>query len=225
MKYLPLTERQIAWRAAQDVSDGTYVNLGIGIPTLIANYVPEDREVIYHSENGILGMGPEPMPGEEDPDLINAGKFFVTLLKGGCFFDSSLSFVMIRGGHLDLVFLGAFQVSEKGDIANWTTGDERTIPSVGGAIDLAVGCEDVRVLMRHTTKTGEPKIVKECTYPLTAKKVVKRIYTDLAVIDVTEKGMIVREIINGYDFDKLKSVTAADLILDENWKYLIAPEI
>lgn len=216
----PLSRRQIAARAAQDVADGYYVNLGIGMPTLIADYVTPGKEVIYHSENGMLGMGASPAPGEEDEDLVNAGKQYVTLVKGGCYFNSVESFTIMRGGHLDMVFLGAFQVSEQGDLANWMTDDRTALPSVGGAMDLAVGCENIGVLMEHVTKDGAPRILKKCSYPLTAKKAVKRIYTDLAVIDVTEAGLVVREMLEGMTIEKLQSMTEASLSLDDQCKIL-----
>lgn len=214
----PLTRRQIAARAARDVADGSYVNLGIGMPTLIADYVTPGKEVIYHSENGMLGMGAAPDIGEEDEDIVNAGKQYVTLVKGGCFFNSVESFSIMRGGHLDMVFLGAFQVSEYGDLANWMTDDQTALPSVGGAMDLAVGCKNIAVLMEHVTKDGKPRIMKQCTYPLTAKKVVKRIYTDLAVIDVNSSGLMVREMKEGVSFDFLQSITEAPISLDDNWR-------
>ena len=207
----PLTREQMAARVARDIPDGSYVNLGIGVPTLVANYVPAEREVIYHSENGVLGMGPAPKPGEEDPDLINAGKQLVTLLPGGCYFHHTDAFVMMRGGHLDLTVLGAFQVSETGDLANWMTSDQYLPPAVGGAMDLAIGAKRVFVVMEHTTRRGEPKILKTCTYPLTGTGVVDRIYTDLAVIDVTDEGLVVREMIDGFDLENLQEQTDAPL--------------
>lgn len=216
MGITPLNRRQIAARAAQDVSDGCYVNLGIGIPTLIADYVTPGKEVIYHSENGMLGMGSAPAAGEEDEDIVNAGKQFVTLVKGGCYFNSVESFAIMRGGHLDKVFLGAFQVSEDGDLANWMTEDKSALPSVGGAMDLAVGCKDIGVLMEHVTKDGRPRILKKCTYPLTAPKAVKRIYSDLAVIDVTPSGLIVLEMIEGMSFDLLQKMTEAPLVMGKD---------
>lgn len=220
MGIIPLSRRQIAARAAQDVADGHYVNLGIGMPTLIADYVTPGKEVIYHSENGMLGMGAAPLASDEDEDIVNAGKQFVTLVKGGCYFNSVESFTIMRGGHLDMVFLGAFQVSEHGDLANWMTDDRTALPSVGGAMDLAVGCENIGVLMEHVTKVGRPRILKKCTYPLTAKKAVKRIYTDLSVIDITEAGLIVREMLKGISFDTLQSLTEAPLSLDDQWEIL-----
>jgi 3-oxoadipate CoA-transferase beta subunit len=191
----PLTREQMAWRAAQDLLEGDYVNLGIGIPTLAASFVPAGREVIFHSENGILGMGPKPEPGKEDPYMVDAGKNLTTLVAGGCFVHHADAFLMIRGGHLDVSLLGAFEVSEKGDLANWTTEDPAFPPGVGGAMDLAVGARAIRVIMDHTDKRGEPRILKACTYPLTAASCVKRIYTNLAVIDVTPQGLSVIEMI------------------------------
>jgi 3-oxoadipate CoA-transferase beta subunit len=202
---------QLAARVAKDIPEGAYVNLGIGAPTLIANYLPKEREIFLHSENGLLGMGPAPAKGEEDPDLINAGKQPVTLLTGGAYFHHGDSFAMMRGGHLDICVLGAFQVSAAGDLANWHTGAKDAIPAVGGAMDLAIGAKRVFVMMDHVTKTGEPKIVARCTYPLTAVACVDRIYTDLAVIDVTTHGLTVVEIIEGLSFEELQRMTAAPL--------------
>lgn len=207
----PLTRAEMARRVAQDIPDGSYVNLGIGLPTLVANYVPAGREVIYHSENGILGMGPAPAPGEEDPELINAGKDFVTLLPGGAYVHHTDSFMIMRGGHLDVSVLGAFQVSASGDLANWATDDDTYPPAVGGAMDLAVGARRVLVLTTHTTSDGRPKLLERCTYPLTAAGVVDRVYTDLAVIDITDSGMVVREMIEGLTRDELQDRTEARL--------------
>lgn len=203
----PLSRFQIAWRAAQDLPEGAYVNLGIGMPTLAARYVPPGREVIFHSENGILGLGPAPKPGEEDGDLIDAGKNLTTLIRGGCFVHHADAFLMIRGGHLDISLLGAFEVSGDGDLANWTTEDPEFPPGVGGAMDLAVGARQIRVLMDHTDKKGAPRIKNRCALPLTAAGVVKRIYTNLAVIDVTADGLVVSEMIDGMTIDKLQAVT------------------
>jgi 3-oxoadipate CoA-transferase beta subunit len=208
----PLTRNQLAARVARDIPEGACVNLGIGAPTLIGNYLPADREILLHSENGILGMGPAPPQGEEDWDLINAGKQPVTLLTGGAFFHHGDSFAMMRGGHLDICVLGAFQVSAVGDLANWHTGEPEAIPAVGGAMDLAVGARQVFVMMDHLTKQGEPKIVARCTYPLTAARCVDRIYTDLAVLDVTDGGLLVREMVDGLSFDALQRKTAAPLV-------------
>jgi 3-oxoadipate CoA-transferase beta subunit len=208
----PLTRNQLAARVARDIPEGAYVNLGIGAPTLIANFLPKDREIFLHSENGILGMGPAPPNGQEDWDLINAGKQPVTLLTGGAYFHHGDSFAMMRGGHLDICVLGAFQVSAGGDLANWHTGEADAIPAVGGAMDLAVGARQVFVMMDHITKQGEAKIVERCTYPLTAAHCVDRIYTDLAVLDVTERGLVVREMVEGLSFAELQCKTAAPLV-------------
>jgi 3-oxoadipate CoA-transferase beta subunit len=207
------TRDEIAARVARDIPEGAYVNLGIGLPTLIGNHLPKDREVFLHSENGILGLGPAPAKGEEDEDLINAGKQAVTLLTGGAFFHHGDSFAMMRGGHLDICVLGAFQVSAEGDLANWHTGEPDAIPAVGGAMDLAIGARQVSIMMEHVTKAGEPKIVARCTYPLTAMHCVDRIYTDLAVIDVTDGGLTVIEIVEGLAFDELQRMTGAPLAM------------
>ncbi|MEO8135526.1 MAG: CoA transferase subunit B [Betaproteobacteria bacterium] len=207
-----LTREELAARVAADIHEGDYVNLGIGLPTLVANYLPGDREIFLQSENGLLGMGPAPAPGDEDPDLINAGKQPVTILTGGCYFHHGDSFAMMRGGHLDICVLGAFQVSETGDLANWHTGGRDAIPAVGGAMDLAVGAKRVLIMMEHQTKSGESKIVPRCTYPLTGVGCVARIYTDLAVIDVTPEGLRVREMVDGLTLEALQKVTAATLI-------------
>ena len=206
-----LTRDQMAARVARDIPEGAYVNLGIGLPTTVANHLPREREIFLQSENGLLGMGPAPAPGEEDPDLINAGKQPVTLLTGGCFFHHGDSFAMMRGGHLDICVLGAFQVSARGDLANWHTGAPDAIPAVGGAMDLAIGAKQVFVMMDHLTKGGESKIVAECSYPLTGVGCVSRIYTDLAVIDVTPQGLAVREMVDGLAFDELQKLTGVEL--------------
>ena len=206
-----LTRDQIAARVARDIPEGAYVNLGIGLPTMVANHLPREREIFLHSENGLLGMGPAPASGEQDEDLINAGKQPVTLLQGGAYFHHADSFAMMRGGHLDICVLGAFQVSAKGDLANWHTGAPDAIPAVGGAMDLALGAKQVFIMMEHQTKSGESKIVAECTYPLTAMTCVSRIYTDLAVIDVTQQGLVVRDIIDGLSFDELQRITGVPL--------------
>jgi 3-oxoadipate CoA-transferase beta subunit len=221
----PLSRRQIAWRAAQDINDGAYVNLGIGMPTLVSDYIPPGREVVLHSENGILGMGPAPNKGEEDRDLINAGKGFTTLLPGGAFFHHNDAFLMIRGGHLDLALLGAYEVSQMGDLANWTVDDPNTPPGVGGAMDLAAGAREIRVLMEHTTREGVPRLRRECHYPLTAPRVVKRIYSNLAVIDVADGRLIVREIVPDLDFAGLEARTEASLTLADDWCVLEAPAL
>lgn len=218
----PLSRRQMAWRAAQDIQDGTYVNLGIGLPTMVSDFIPSGREIVFHSENGILGMGPAPKPGEEDKDLINAGKGLTTIVPGGVFFHHNDAFLMIRGGHLDLALLGAFEVAENGDLANWTTEDPDFPPGVGGAMDLAVGAREVRVLVEHTTKDGRPRIRKRCGYPLTAPHCVKRVYTNLAVLDITADGVVVREMVEGLDLAGLQERTEARLRLANDWKRLEA---
>jgi 3-oxoacid CoA-transferase B subunit len=207
-----VSRESMAWRAAQDFVDGAYVNLGIGLPTLAARFVPDDREIVYHSENGILGLGPPPAPGAEDPDLVNAGKEPVTLIAGASIFDHPTSFMMIRGGHIDVALLGAYQVAENGDLANWITTSGAGAPAVGGAMDLAVGAKSVRVLMEHVMKDGAPRLLSRCTYPLTAAGVVKRVYTNLALIDVIAgTGFVVAEIAAGVTRDELQSVTGAPL--------------
>jgi 3-oxoadipate CoA-transferase beta subunit len=203
---------EMAARVAQDIPDGAYVNLGIGMPTLVANHLPKDREVILHSENGVMGMGPAPPPGEEDPDLINAGKQPVTLLKGGVYFHHADSFAMMRGGHVDICVMGAFQVSATGDLANWHSGAPDAIPAVGGAMDLAIGAKQVFVMMEHLTKKGESKIVERCSYPLTGIGCVSRVYTDLAVIDITPEGLKVVETVEGLTADELERMTGLPLI-------------
>jgi 3-oxoadipate CoA-transferase, beta subunit len=204
------TRDQMAARIARDIPDGSYVNLGIGLPTLVANHLAPDRDIFLHSENGILGMGPAPALGEEDPDLLNAGKQPVTLLAGGAYFHHADSFAMIRGGHVDICVLGAFQVSVEGDLANWHTGEPDTIPAVGGAMDLAVGARRVFVMMEHVTKKGDPKIVHRCTYPLTAARCVSRIYTDLAVLDVAPGGLTVVDMVDGLSLAELRQCTALE---------------
>jgi len=202
---------EMAEKVAADIPDGAVVNLGIGLPTMVANHLPHGREVVLHSENGVIGMGPAPKEGEEDYDLINAGKQPVTLLPGGSFFHHADSFAMMRGGHLDVCVLGAFQVSATGDLANWHTGAAGAIPAVGGAMDLAIGAKKTYVMMEHVTKTGEQKIVERCTYPLTGIGCVARIYSDLAVIDVGAAGLVVREMAEGLDLATLQSLTGAPL--------------
>ena len=206
---LSLTD--MARRVSRDIPSGAYVNLGIGMPTLVGDVVSPEKEIIYHSENGILGMGPAPAPGEGDPELINAGKQPVTLLPGGSYFHHTDSFMMMRGGHIDVTVLGGFQVSEKGDLANWATDEVGHPPAVGGAMDLAVGAKRVLALMTHTTKDGRPKILTSCTYPLTAAGVVDRIYTELAVVDVTADGLVVREMVAGLERAELQERTGARL--------------
>ncbi len=222
---MPLSRKQIAWRAAQDLDDGVYVNLGIGLPTLVADVLPEGREIVLQSENGVLGVGPAPGANEIDLDLVNAGKQPVTLLTGGSYVHHTDSFLMIRGGHLDLALLGAFEVAENGDLANWTTDDPTFPPGVGGAMDLAVGAKEIRVLLEHNPRSGAPRLRKHCEYPLTAAKVVRRIYTDLAVIDVTKDGLVVREMVEDIDFDTLQAKTEAKLHKAPDLKVLKAPAV
>jgi 3-oxoadipate CoA-transferase, beta subunit len=205
------TREEMATRVARDIPNGAYVNLGIGLPTMVANHLPRDREIVLHTENGLLGMGPAPEAGEEDPDLINAGKQPVTALPGASYFHHADSFGMMRGGHLDFCVLGAFQVSVKGDLANWHTGAKDAIPAVGGAMDLAIGAKRVYVMMEHLTKKGESKIVPQCTYPVTGIACVSRIVTDLAIIDVTPDGLAVVEIVDGLPFDELRRLTGVPL--------------
>lgn len=207
----PESRNRLAARVAQDIPEGAYVNLGIGLPTLVANHIPADREVILHSENGLLGRWLRPGPGEEDPDLINAGKEPIKLLPGAALFHHADSFGMMRGGHLDICVLGGFQVSEQGDLANWHTGDPNAIPAVGGAMDLAIGAKRVFVIMEHAGKSGAHKVVHECSYPLTAVRCVSRIYTDMAVMDVREQGLTVIEMAPGVTQEQLQAATGAQL--------------
>jgi len=204
--YKPRSKDEIARCVAQDIHEGAYVNLGIGMPTAVANHIPPDREVILHSENGILGMGPAPPPGEEDYDLINAGKQPVTLRPGGVFFHHADSFAMMRGGHLDICVLGAFQVSVRGDLANWSTGEAGAIPAVGGAMDLAIGAKQVWVMMELLTRQGQSKIVAECSYPLTAAACVRRIYTDLATLEITPQGLRLVDTVPGLTREALQAL-------------------
>lgn len=206
-----LNREQMAARVAQDIPEGAYVNLGIGLPTKVANYLPADREVFLQSENGVLGMGPAPAPGEEDWELINAGKQAVTLLTGGCYFHHADSFAMMRAGHIDICVLGAFQVSVKGDLANWHTGEPGAIPAVGGAMDLAIGAKQSFVMMDLLTKQGASKLVENCTYPLTGLRCVSRVYTDLAVFDVGLEGARVIEMVDGLGLDDLRKLVGVPL--------------
>ena len=206
-----LTRDQMAARVARDIPEGAYVNLGIGLPTKVADFLPVDREILLQSENGLLGMGPAPAKGDEDPELINAGKQPVTLLTGGCFFHHADSFAMMRGGHLDICVLGAFQVSVKGDLANWHTGEPSAIPAVGGAMDLAIGAKQTFVMMDLLTKQGASKLVESCTYPLTGLGCVSRVYTDLAVFDVGPEGATVIEMVPGLTIDELRRLTGVPL--------------
>ena len=218
-----LTRNQIAWRAAQDIQDGAFVNLGIGMPVLCSAYVPDGRHVTYQSENGILGFGGPPPAEEEDYDLINASKGAVTLAPGASIFDSAESFAMIRGAHLDIAILGAFQVSPNGDLANWSTG-EGGVPAVGGAMDLSAGAKTVRALTTHVTKDGTPKLVSACTYPLTGLGVVDRVYTDLAVVEIADGAFHLRELVPGVSVEEIQSRTGAPLVTD-NVRPLEAPAL
>ena len=209
--YQKRSKQELAQRVAQDIFDGAYVNLGIGMPTQVANYIPQGREVILQSENGILGMGPAPAPGHEDYDLINAGKQPVTLLPGGCYFHHADSFAMMRGGHLDISVLGAFQVSATGDLANWSTGEPGAIPAVGGAMDLAVGAKQTWVMMDLMTKTGECKVVQACSYPLTGLACVKRIYTDLCSLECTPDGLRLIDTVPGLSHAELEKMVGLSI--------------
>ena len=206
-----LNREQMAARVARDIPEGAYVNLGIGLPTRVADFLPGDREIFLQSENGLLGMGPAPSPGEEDPELINAGKQPVTLLAGGCYFHHADSFAMMRGGHLDICVLGAFQVSTHGDLANWHTGEPGAIPAVGGAMDLAIGAKRTLVMMELLTKQGQSKLVEQCSYPLTGLRCVSRVYTDLAVFDLGADGARVVEMADGLTIDDLSQLTGLPL--------------
>jgi len=209
----PITRNEIAQKIAACIPEGSYVNLGIGMPTLVANYLPQDKEIFLHSENGILGMGPAPEKGLEDWDLINAGKQPVTLLPGGSFFHQADSFAMMRGGHLDICVLGAFQVSQTGDLASWHTGEPQAIPAVGGAMDLAVGAKKTYVMMEHLTKEGVSKLVEKCTYPLTGVGCVATVFTDLGIFEITHQGFTVQELFNGMTLEEVQKVTGAPLFL------------
>ena len=212
------TDKAIGWdrnemaqKVALDIPDGSYVNLGIGIPELVADFVPEGRELIYQTENGLLGMGPVPADGKRNRELVNAGKKYITAIPGAAYFHHADSFTMIRGGHIDVCVLGAMQVSQDGDLANWSTGAKNAIPAVGGAMDLVAGVKRIFVITQHVTKHGDPKIVKECSFPLTGKQVVERIYTNLAIIDVKDEGLYVTELAPGVDFEYVQERTGAKL--------------
>jgi 3-oxoadipate CoA-transferase beta subunit len=210
--YQKRTKDELAKRVAQDIFDGAYVNLGIGQPTLVANHIPQGSEVVLHSENGILGMGPAPSKAQEDFDLINAGKQPVTLLSGGSFFHHADSFAMMRGGHLDICVLGAFQVSATGDLANWSTGEPGSIPAVGGAMDLALGAKQTWVMMDLLTKSGESKVVSNCTYPLTAIGCVKRIYSDLATLECSPEGLRLIDLVAGLERSELEQLIGLSIL-------------
>ncbi|MDF2097078.1 3-oxoacid CoA-transferase subunit B [Aquibaculum arenosum] len=224
-KRLGLSRKQMAWRAAQDLQDGAVVNLGIGMPELVASYVPDGRELLYHSENGLLGFGPPPPAGQEDPELINAGKKPVTLLPGASFFHHADSFAMIRGGHIDVCILGAMQVAANGDIANWSTGAADAVPAVGGAMDLVAGARAIWVLSEHTTRDGAPKLVEQCSYPLTGQGVVRRIYSNLGLIEVSETGFRLLEIAPGISVEELRALTGAPLEVPDSLPQIDAPEL
>jgi 3-oxoadipate CoA-transferase beta subunit len=207
------SRKQMAERTARDIPDASYVNLGIGIPEMVAQFIPQGREVIYHTENGLLGMGPEPAPGEEIRELINAGKKPITTIPGAAYFHHADSFAMIRGQHIDICVLGAMQVSFRGDLANWSTGDANAIPAVGGAMDLVAGVKTIYVITQHTTKKGEPKIVGSCSYPLTGQGVVDRIFTNLAVLDVIPEGLMLKELAPGVSVPYVRERTEMPLII------------
>ncbi|MDR4987264.1 MAG: 3-oxoacid CoA-transferase subunit B [Bacteroidales bacterium] len=211
------TREEMARNIALDIPDGSYVNLGIGLPELVANYIPDDREVVFHTENGLLGVGPSPPSGQEDDELINAGKKPVTANKGAAYFHHADSFAMVRGGHIDICVLGAFQVSAKGDLANWSTGEPKAIPAVGGAMDLVQGVKTVIIITKHLTKNGEPKIVNRCSYPLTGTGVVNMIYTDYAVLEVRETGLVVRKMAPGVDLAFLQKHTEPKIYTLEDY--------
>ena len=211
--YTPRNRTQLAARIAQDIPEGWYVNLGIGIPTLVADHVPPAREVIFHAENGVLGIGPAPDAAAVDPWLINAGKQYVSLRPGGSFMHHADSFTIIRGGHLNLCILGAYEVAENGDIANWATSADDAAPAVGGAMDLAAGAQRLWIAMEHTTKDGRPRLVRQCSYPLTARAAVSRVYTNLAVLDVTPGGFRVRDIVPGLTLAALQALTDAEIAM------------
>ncbi len=221
----PLTRHQIAWRAAQDLLEGSYVNLGLGLPVLVANYKPDDRDLMFHSENGIVGVGPLASENEEDPDFVDAGSQKITLSLGAALFDSTQAFAMIRGGHLDVTLLGGFEVSQTGDLANWDAKMTHKGQLVGGAMDLVTGAKNVRVTMQHTTKTGAPRLVERCSYPLTGVGTVDRIYTDLAVVDVTSDGFLVREMIAELSRDALQEKSGATLAFAKDCTTLDAPKL
>jgi 3-oxoadipate CoA-transferase beta subunit len=224
MTEVKLTNAQIAWRAAQDIHDGAYVNLGIGFPEKVAQYQPEGRQAIFHTENGILGFGQSPATGDEDWDLINAGKRAVTLNPGASFFHHADSFAMVRGGHLDVAILGAYQVAQNGDLANWRVGD-KGVPAVGGAMDLVHGAKRVAVITDHVTKKGDPKLVESCMFPLTGLACVTRVYTSLAVVDIEDGRFVLREKLPQISMDDLQNVTGAKLHVTDPVGDLITPDL
>lgn len=224
MTYTKLTNAQIAWRAAQDIEDGAYVNLGIGFPEMVAKFQPAGREAVFHTENGVLGFGKAPEAGEEDWDLINAGKKAITLKPGASFFHHADSFAMVRGGHLDVAILGAYQIAQNGDLANWRVGN-KGVPAVGGAMDLVHGAKQVAVITDHVTKDGKPKLVEACTFPLTGVGCVTRVYTSLAVVDIEDGHFVLREKIPTISLEDLQALTGAELKIDGQVADLIVPEI
>ena len=224
MSYKKLTNPQIAWRAAQDIDDGAYVNLGIGFPEMVARFQPPGREVIFHSENGVLGFGEAPVDGEEDWDLINAGKKAISLNPGAAIFNSADSFSLVRGGHLDVAILGAYQVAQNGDLANWRVGNAG-VPAVGGAMDLVNGAKQVIVVTDHVTKDGQPKLVESCSFPLTGVRCVTKIYTSLAVIQVCDERFVLLEKLKDMSFDELQSLTGAALHIENEIVDLEVPEL
>ena len=219
-----LTNAQIAWRAAQDLEDGAYVNLGIGFPEMVAKFQPTGRQAIFHTENGILNFGKAPPEGEEDWDLINAGKKAVTLNPGASFFNHADSFAMVRGGHLDVAILGAYEVAETGDLSNWSTGP-KGVPAVGGAMDLVHGARRVAVITDHVTKDGRPKLVKACSLPLTGVGCVTRVYTSLAVVDIVAQRFVLREKLAAISLDELQGLTGAELVVEGSIADLTVPEL
>lgn len=221
---IKLSNAQIAWRAAQDIADGAYVNLGIGFPEMVARYQPEGREAIFHTENGILNFGEPPPEGEEDWDLINAGKKAVTLKPGASFFHHADSFAMVRGGHLDVAILGAYQVAQNGDLANWRVGS-KGVPAVGGAMDLVHGAKQVFVITEHVTKNGEPKLVDKCTFPLTGVGCVTRVYTSHAVVDIVKGHFVLREKLPSVSLEELRAITGAPLHTDDTVADLVVPDL
>jgi len=221
---IKLSNAQIAWRAAQDIADGVYVNLGIGFPEMVAKFQPKGREAIFHTENGVLNFGEAPPPGEEDWDLINAGKKAITLKHGAAFFHHADSFAMVRGGHLDVATLGAYQVAENGDLANWRVGS-KGVPAVGGAMDLVHGAKQVVVITEHVTKDGKPKLVERCTFPLTGVGCITRVYTSHAVIDIVNGKFVVREKLAAMTMDELQAMTGAKLHIDGHVDELVVPAL
>ncbi len=219
-----LTSAQIAWRAGQDIEDGAYVNLGIGLPELVARFQPQGRQAVFHAENGVLGFGEAPPAGEEDWDLINAGKKAITLKPGASFFHHADSFAMVRGGHLDVAILGAYQVAQNGDLANWRVGS-KGVPAVGGAMDLVHGAKRVAVVTGHVTKDGKPKLVEECTFPVTGKACIRRVYTSLAVVDVVGGRFVLREKLPEISLEELQSLTGAELATPDQVADLVAPDL